>query len=401
PAASGAPLAGAAGGSGSPGGSGSAASSGGTGSTGNSSVDSTNSELESAMAQTQQKDPTLYAKTMKDAQSGNGNELVKDELQAYKEGAISKDQAIKEVQGAQGLANQNGGGKINKDVRNQAEQALGGNYIGKGQTRVEHAIVKGLESFTPLGAIIKGAKDKTAKAGPENIIQAGQAVTQQASQTAIQHMQEADPELAAKFQQDAQKGDGNAMVNDMVQLKGEEQAGQVPNSFSDQDAQMLGSQVGNYGKGKVNAQEEQKFTDTFGADTLYRGSTRGAKLFDKVENTVGGIMGKVVEPVTDTVGGVDKLVHGDIKGAFKEFGNALGAAATDAAMVVAPEAAPELEIGAMAAEGASAAASADRVLDPILGGAKALGKANDHVNDANNALNMITGNNNGNHDGLA
>ncbi|AJK49469.1 hypothetical protein BGL_2c14020 [Burkholderia plantarii] len=364
------------------------------GSSGGSGTAGTNSDLENAMAQTQAKDPTLYAKTMKDAQSGNGNGLVEDELQAYKEGAITKQQATEEVSGAQSLANQNGGGRINGKVRGEAQDALGKNVIGKGQTRIEHDIVKAFESFTPIGAIIKGSKDKTSKQGPENIIQAGQAVTQQASQTAMQDMQSADPNLAAKFQQDAHKGDGNAMVEDMVQLKSEEQSGQVPDTFTDQDAQMLGSQVGNYGKGKVNSQEEQSFTQAFGADTLYRGSTRGSKAFNKVEDAVGGIMDKVVSPVTDTVGGVDKLVHGDIKGAFKEFGNALAGAATDVAMVVAPEAAPELEVGAMAAEGASAAASADRVLDPILSGARTLGKANDHVNDANDAVNMLTGNNN-------
>lgn len=392
PAATGGTTAAAAPGGGAAGGTttGSASSSGSSG------TDSTNSDLENAMAQTQAQDPTLYAKTMKDAQSGNGNGLVEDELQAYKEGAITKQQATEEVSGAQSLANQNGGGRINGKVRGEAQDALGKNVIGKGQTRVEHDIVKAFESFTPIGAIIKGSKDKTSKQGPENVIQAGQAVTQQASQTAMQDMQSADPNLAAKFQQDAQKGDGNAMVDDMVQLKSEEQSGQVPDTFTDQDAQMLGSQVGNYGKGKVNSQEEQSFTQAFGADTLYRGSTRGSKAFNKVEDTVGGIMGKVVSPVTDTVGGVDKLVHGDIKGAFKEFGNALAGAATDAAMVVAPEAAPELEVGAMAAEGASAAASADRVLDPILSGARTLGKANDHVNDANDAVNMLTGNNNNN-----
>lgn len=353
-----------------------------------SSVNNTNSELESAMEQTHDKDPTLYAKTMKDAQSGSGNELVKDELQAYKEGAISKDQVIKEAQGVQDLANQNGGGRINKDVRNQAEQVLGGNYIGKGQTRGEHAIVKAYESFTPFGATVKGLTDKTAKVGPESIIQAGQVVTQKASQTAMQHMQEADPHLAAKFQGDAQKGDGNAMVDDLVKLKHETQGDQVQSNFSDQDAQMLGSQIGNYGKGKVNTQEEQKFTAAFGADTLYRGSTRGSKIFDKVESTVGGIIGKVVAPVTDSVGGIDKLVHGDSKGALKEFGDAFAAAAADASMVVAPEVAPEAEIGAIVAEGANAAVGAGHVLDPILDGARAFGKANDHINNATNVFDI-------------
>jgi hypothetical protein len=39
------------------------------------------------------------------------------------------------------------------------------------------------------------------------------------SQRAMADMQAADPTLAQKFQQDATKGDGNAMIEDVVQLK--------------------------------------------------------------------------------------------------------------------------------------------------------------------------------------
>ncbi|PLZ03459.1 hypothetical protein CY652_06550 [Burkholderia sp. WAC0059] len=346
------------------------------------------------MSQTEEKDPTLFAQTEKDGQDGNGNGLVQDELQAYKEGDITKQQCIDEVSGAQSLANNNGGGKINGTVRKDAEQALGGSYIKGGQTRAAHDIVKALESFTPIGAIVKGVQSKTSSSKPETILQAAQPAVQQGTQQAMQDMEDADPELAQQFEQDAKKGNGNGMVNDMIELKQEEQSGEVPDTFTDQDAQMLGSQVGNYGKGKVNSQENQAFTQTFGADTLYQGSSRGAKDFSKFENGVGDIMQKVVAPVTDTATGVDDLVHGNIKGAFSQFGQALGGAAMDAAMVLAPEAAPELEVGAAAAEGADAAASAGSALDPILSGANMLGKGNNYYNDANNAVNYLNGNGN-------
>ncbi len=361
-----------------------------TSSTGNSSVDAANSDLENAMQQTADKDPTLYAKTMKDAKSGNGNELVKDVLQAYKEGAITKDQAIAEVSGAQRLANEHGGGKINNQVKAEAQDVLGGSYIKGGDTRAWHQFKKVAESFTPIGAIAKGIEDKTASKKPEDMLQAGQAVTQRKTQQAMQHMEEADPELAAKFREDAAKHDGNAMVEDMIRLKNEEKSGAVPNTFTDQDAQILGSQVGDYGAGKVNTHEEQAFTDAFGADTLYRGSTRGAKAFEKVEDMAGNVMQSLVAPVTDTVGGFNALAHGDVKGALKLFGEAAGAALTDLATI----AAPELRV---AAEGLSVAGRATQsVADATLSSVRTIGKANDRVNDVNNGLNFVTGNNSGN-----
>lgn len=368
--------------------------------TGGSGTTGSGTSLENAMSQTRQMDPTLFAKTMKDAKSGDGNSLAEDELQAYKEGAITKDQAIQEVSGAQKLANDHGGGKINGHVKDDAKSLLGGSYIKGGQTRAGHAISKFFESFTPIGAIVKGVQDKTSKKS-EDILTAAAPAEQQGTQQAMADMQAADPTLAAKFQADAKKGDGNSMVNDLVQLKSEEQNGLVPNTFSDQDAQMLGSQIGDVGKGKVSSDADKAFTQAFGTDTLYRGSSKASKTWDKIENGVGGFMQQIVSPVTDTVGGVSSLLHGDVKGAFKQFGQAVVGAATDAAMVVAPEAAPEMEVGMMAARGgaeaAEAASSGSSMVSNLMKGAKVIDKADKYYDHANDAANYLTGNNgNGN-----
>lgn len=378
-----------------PGGATPAPATGGAGGAGGATGAGGGTDLENAMSATQQKDPTLFAKTLKDGQSGDGNALAEDELQAYKEGDITKDQAIDEIKGAQSLANQNGGGKINGHVKNDAKELLGGSYIKGGQTRAGHAISKALESFTGIGAIVKGIKDKNSKKS-ETILDAAQPALQQAGGKAMQDMQEADPELAQKYQQDAKSGDGNAMVKDMIQLKGEEQSGQVPDTFTDQDAQLLGSQVGYSGKGKVNGQLAQQFSQTFGADTLFRGSSRGAKAFNKLEDGVGNFMQKIVSPVTDGVTGVNDLVHGNVKGAFSEFGKAAVGAATDLTMVVAPEAAPEIAAGEMAARGAEGAAEAasagGSTMNNILKGAKVLDKGNEYYEHANDAANYLNGN---------
>ncbi|MBN3754461.1 hypothetical protein G3N95_16040 [Paraburkholderia sp. Tr-20389] len=357
-------------------------------------------DLENAMSSTQAKDPTLFAKTMKDAQSGDGNALVEDELQAYKEGAITRQQAIEEVSGAQKMANDHGGGKINGHVKSDAQDLLGGSYIKGGQTRAGHAVAKFFESFNPIGAIVKGVKDKTSKPS-EDILSAAQPALSQGVQRAMADMQAADPMLAQKFQQDASKGDGNAMVDDMVSLKNEQQSGAVPNTFSDQDAQLLGSQVGALGKGKVNSTEDQKFAQAFGTDTLYRGSSAASKTWNKIEDSAGNFMQQIVSPVTDTVGGAIDLVHGNIKGALSEFGQAFVGAATDAAMVVAPEAAPEVEAGVMAARGGVEAAkigtTSDSAVNGLMKGAKLVDKSNDYANHANDAINYLTGDNsNGN-----
>ncbi|HVE09079.1 MAG TPA: hypothetical protein VNE00_17625 [Paraburkholderia sp.] len=360
-------------------------------------------DLENGMSNLQQQDPTLFAKIMKDGQSGDGNSLVEDELQAYKEGALTKDQATEAVSGAQSLANQNGGGKINNKVKGDAQAALGGSYINGGQTRFEHGVSKFFESFTPIGALVKGIGDATSsnKSGPEDVLTAAQPALQQGGQTAMADLAAVDPSLADKFQADAKAGDGNSMVEDLVKAKQEEQANGMPNTFTDQDAQLLGSQIGAAGKGKVNDTEDKAFTQAFGTDTLFRGSSSLSKAFNKAEDSVGGFMQQLVSPVTDTVGGVDKLVHGDVKGAFKDFGNAALGAVSDAAMVVAPEAAPEIEIGSMALRGGldagkAAASAATDGSSLLTKGIKFADKTNDYYNDANDVSNLVSGNGNGN-----
>ena len=355
------------------------------------------------MSSTQAKDPTLFAKTMKDAQSGDGNALVEDELQACKEGAITRQQVIEEVSGAQKMANDHGGGKINGHVKSDAQALLGGSYIKGGQTRAGHAISKFFESFNPIGAIVKGVKDKTAKPS-QDILSAAQPALSQGVQRAMADMQAADPALAQKFQRDASKGDGNAMVDDMVSLKNEQQSGAAPNTFSDQDAQLLGSQVGALGKGKVNSTKDAEFAQAFGTDTLYRGSSTASKTWNRIEDTAGSFMQQIVSPVTDTVGGAIDLVHGDIKGALSEFGQAFVGAATDAAMVVAPEAAPEVEAGVTAARGGAQAAklasSSDGAVNSLMKGAKMIDKGDSYANHATDAVNYMTGDNsNGNSNG--
>jgi hypothetical protein len=128
------------------------------------------------------------------------------------------------------------------------------------------------------------------------ILSAAQPALARGSQRAMADMQAAVPTLAQKFQQDATKGDGNAMVEDMDQLKREEQNGPVPNTFSGQDAQTLGGEVGDLGKGKVNSTEEQNFTQAFRMDVLYRGSSSASKTWDKIVNAAGGFMQPAARP---------------------------------------------------------------------------------------------------------
>jgi hypothetical protein len=360
-------------------------------------------DLENGMSNLQQQDPTLFAKIMKDGQSGDGNSLVEDELQAYKEGAFTQQQAIEAVSGAQSLANQNGGGKINNKVKGDAQAALGGSYINGGQTRFEHGAAKFFESFTPIGALVKGIGNATSSNRPaqEDVLTAAQPALQQGGQTAMADLASVDPSLADKFQADAKAGDGNSMVEDLVKAKQEEQASGMAGPFTNQDAQLLGSQIGAAGKGKVNDKEDKTFTETFGIDTLFRGSSALSKAFNKAEDSVGGFMQQLVSPVTDTVGGVDRLAHGDVKGALQDFGNAALGAVSDAAMVVAPEAAPEIEIGSMALRGGldagkAAVSAATDGSSLLTRGIKVADKANDYYNDANDAMNLVNGNGNNN-----
>lgn len=84
-----------------------------------------NENLEQGMNTLQQSDPALFSKIMTAGESGNGNSLVEDELQAYKNGDLTKSQAIAAISGAQSLANNNGGGRINKKERVEAKEVLG------------------------------------------------------------------------------------------------------------------------------------------------------------------------------------------------------------------------------------------------------------------------------------
>lgn len=70
----------------------------------------------------------------------------------------------------------------------------------------------------------------------------------------------------------------------------------MPNTVSDQDAQTLGSEVGDLSQGKVNSTEEQNFTQAFGTDALYRGSSSASKTRDKIENAAGGFMQPAARP---------------------------------------------------------------------------------------------------------
>lgn len=354
-----------------------------TGGSGGSSVAQTNSDLQSAMSDLRATDPKLYAQTLKDGQTGDGNALVEDELKAYQEGAIDKQTCDEEVSGAQGLANQNGGGKINKATKNDAKSVLGQDLIHGGKTRAGEGLIKFLESFTGIGAIVKGIGDKTAGEKPESILQAAQPSLQQGAQQAMQDMAAADPALAQQFQQDARAKDGNAMTSDLVALKNEESSGTVSDTFSDADAQLLGTQLGSAGKGKIGDSQAQAFNDAFGGDALDRGQSKAARGWDKLENGVGNMMQQIVSPVTDGVGGFDQLAKGNVKGALSDFGQALMGAVSDASMIVAPEAAPELEAGEMIARGGVEGA------ETLGGTGSSLTSLIDMANKGNDAFNDI------------
>lgn len=315
-----------------------------------------NHDLEQGMNKVEQNDPALFAKIMTDGQNGNGNALVKEALQAEKEGNLTKDQAIDAVSGAQSLANQNGGGKINKGVRKEAETQLGGNYIHGGQTRAGHAILKFLEDTSPLAQMIKGIKSKTSDGTPkENVLQAGQGALQNGVGQAMSDMANLDPLLAQQFAQDAKSKNGNAMAQD-VEVAGEESKA-LGGGFSNADGATLGSQIGPMGKGKVSEQDTKDFEAEFGQGTIDRGSSQASKGWDKFENGVGNFMGSLVSPVTDGVGAIDQFAKGNTAQGLKDLGGAVMGAVSDAALVVAPEAAPEIEGAEMATRAGEAGAA--------------------------------------------
>lgn len=68
---------------------------------------------------------------------GDGNAAVDHIIQGYKDGTLTKDQAIFFASQVQQQANQNGGGRINGGKRDALQEALGIDYdpIAKGKTR--------------------------------------------------------------------------------------------------------------------------------------------------------------------------------------------------------------------------------------------------------------------------
>ncbi|GAN54973.1 hypothetical protein [Tanticharoenia sakaeratensis] len=316
-----------------------------------------NQDLEQGMDQVEQSDPMLFAKIMTDGHSGNGNQLVEDELQAYKEGDLTKEQAVDAVSGAQSLANDNGGGKINKHVKSDAEAALGGSYIKGGQTRAGHAILKFLEDISPLAQMIKGIKSKTSDGTQkESVLDAGQGALQSGVQQVMSDLSETDPALAQQFAKDAKSKDGNAMAEDLV-AAGQESS-TLGGSFSDSDAAMLGSQLGSMGKGKISSKDADAFQAEFGQGTIARGSSSASKGWDKFENGLGNFMSSLVSPVTDGVGAIDQFAKGNTSEGLKDLGGAFMGVASDAALIVAPEAAPEMEGAETAARAGEAGATA-------------------------------------------
>lgn len=71
--------------------------------------------------------------------SGDGNAAVDHIIEGYKNGTITKEQAIQFASQVQQIANQNGGGKINGGQRQKLQDALGIDFdpIAPGKTRFE------------------------------------------------------------------------------------------------------------------------------------------------------------------------------------------------------------------------------------------------------------------------
>gem|GEM_PF-5662270 len=353
-----------------------------------------NQDLQNGMNTVAQNDPALFAKIMTAGQSGNGNDLVKDELQAYREGDLTKGQTVAAVSGAQSLANNNGGGKINKQVKAEAKDELGGSYIKGGQTRAGHAILKFLEDTSPLAQMIKGIKSKTSDGtSKENVVQAGQGALQSGVQQAMSDLSATDPMLAQQLAQDAKSKNGNGMAEDLVAAGQESRL--MGGAFSDADAAMLGSQIGAMGKGKVSKQDSEAFQAQFGQGTIDRGSTSASKGWDKFENGVGNFMSSLVSPVTDGVGMIDQFAKGNTSQGLKDLGGMVEGVASDAALVVAPEAAPEIEGAEAAGRAGEAVAEAGSdggksVFQTIKGGAS---DTYDMLDYGNNVWGMSENNN--------
>ncbi|MBS1066559.1 hypothetical protein JK164_11495 [Gluconobacter kondonii] len=325
-----------------------------------------NQNLEQGMNTLQQSDPALFSKIMTAGESGNGNSLVEDELQAYKEGDLTKNQAIAAISGAQSLANNNGGGRISKKERAEAKEVLGGSYIKGGQTRAGHAILKFLEDTSPIAQIVKGIKSTTSDGpGKETILQAGSGALSTATQQAMSDLEQTDPSLAQQFSTDASKKNGNAMAPDL-EVAGEE-AASSGGAFSDADAAALGSQIGQMGAGKVSKKDAAEFEAEFGEGTIDRGSTKAAKGWDKFETGMGNFLSSMVSPLTDGVGMIDQFAKGNKSQGLKDLGGMFEGVASDAALLFVPEIAPEVD-------GAEAAArAADGVAQSAEKGASSIG----------------------------
>jgi hypothetical protein len=87
------------------------------------------------MLQIKQKDPDLYNDIVNAAAKGDGNTLATDIDKAYKNNDLSKGDASQLEAGVQQYANDHGGGKINKGVRNQISSDFGSSLIQGGHER--------------------------------------------------------------------------------------------------------------------------------------------------------------------------------------------------------------------------------------------------------------------------
>ena len=360
-------------------------------------------DLENGMDKLEHDDPNLFNKMEADAKKGDGNALVKDELKAKDEGAFTQSQCEEAVEGAQELANAHGGGKINNEVKDEAKKELGKDLIHGGDTRAGHIIKKAVEDFTCFGAIAKGIEEKNSPKH-ESILDAGQSAMQGATDQAMQAMQQASPEIAAKYQWDKDRKDGKAMVEDLIAAN---QAN--PDVFGKQQADTLATQVGDAGAGKVNDKAKQAYAKQFGdSDALFQGSSKISKDLNKFEDGFGKMESGLVSPITKGIDTAEDLAKGDLKAAGSDLKGAVVGAAEDAAMLI-PGAGPEVlaaetagRVGIEAGE-AGASAGARAGTDAAASGASKGGDISDIANRAddingrvNDAINALNGNGNSN-----
>lgn len=292
-----------------------------------------------AMKSIAQSDPDLFSKIQKDGASGDGNALVEDELKAYKENLITKDQATQAVSGAQSLANKNGGGRINNKIRDEAKDVLGESVIKGGKTRGQVGIENFLSSFSLGGGLIKGLDNATADPKAADVLTASKSIVKAGMQGSLQDIANTDSKLADKILSDQKKKDGNALVEDIIQAKEE-------GAISSSEGLLMGSQLGYLGKGKINKDEEQKFTETFGQDTLYAGSTKGSKALKAAESTMSHFAEGIVSPITDSIGAAYQAGQGNAAAAKADIKGALEGLLSDASLALGPGEASMATLGA-------------------------------------------------------